>query len=162
MTSGEVTFERKQATGAEETGDLGYRAVRISPGHGAVVGEDDVEAGVRQRNALGGGVDQWEIEASGCHGAAGILELTRRVVESDGPCAAAGQADGPLRGAAAELEHVPVRDVAQCAELRFGDAPCAPGAGLGLELRRVPGLVLVAPGIPRDSVALKVLGLAHD
>ena len=57
-----------------------------------------------------------------------VPELRGRQVEPDGTRRRIGERRGPLRRAAAELEHVEAAHVAEHPELGLGDAPHAPAA----------------------------------
>ena len=87
-----------------------------------MVGEDDVEARVRERERLGAAVDEREVGA----GRARVRELPLREVDAGDARAAARERAAPLRRAAAVLEHVLPGDVAEHLQLRLGDLPDAP------------------------------------
>ena len=70
-----VHAEDQQSVIAQQPSGLRHGAARIGEDHGAVVAEDEVEAGVRVRNRLRAGVDKREVEVSRRHQLAGVLEL---------------------------------------------------------------------------------------
>ena len=130
--------------------------VRVAPDGGAVLREDEVERGVRQRRVLGARVDQRELEP------VLLLELARggqlvlRDVEADRPCAQPHEPRAPVAGAAAEVDHVEPAHVRQDAHLLLGHLPAAPpwrvaGPALARVLDPVRGvlvpLLAVAGGV---------------
>src|SRR6185312_14170078 len=92
----------------------------------SVIGEDDVEAPVRERNVLGRRMDQREVEARGRERLPRVLQLARRVVDPDRMCAEPGEQNRPLRRAATQLEDVLAGDFAEDPELALGELPHPP------------------------------------
>ena len=154
-----VVVEREQAARPQQAGRLGDGQVRVREGHRAVVAEDDVEAGVRERHRFGAAVDEREVHAGLGHQPAGVLELALREVEADRARAALGEGDRPLRGPAAELEDVPARDVAEDVQVRLGDLGGPPREpATRSQEGAVALLVLVAVRVPEGLVASSVRG----
>ena len=87
-----------------------------------------------------------------------MLELSLREVEPDRTGTELRQGDRPLRRAAAELEDVQTRDLAENAELGLRDLGRPPGETAALrQLVAMECLVLVARGVPRGTVVGRVL-----
>ena len=101
-----------------------------------------------QGDGLGAGVDQREVDAGLGHQLARMLELALRQVEAHRPRAAPGERDRPLRGAAAELEHIPSVDVAERVDLVLGDLPHAPARALDAADAGRAVLVLLRQRVP--------------
>ncbi len=140
--------EREQPVPAQQPRRLRNQLVRVGERKCPVVAEHDVEAFVRQRHVLGRRVDERELDPYLRHQSSPVLELARRVVEPDGPRTLFREQDRPLRGAAAELEHVLAVHVAEDVQLGLGDLPDTP-AWLGpVDELTVPLLVLVALAVP--------------
>ena len=125
-----------------------------------MIAEHDIEACIWQGNTLAAGVHQRKIDICSSHETARV-QLARRVVETDRACATSRQSDGPLRRATAKLQHVFASNVAQDAQLVFGDVPDAPNASVIIELCSVRRLVLVAEAVPGVAIMLRVLREAH-
>ena len=155
--------EREQPARPEQPGDLGHGQVRVGEGHRAVVAEDDVEAGVRQRHRLGAGMDEREVDAGLGHQPPGVLQLPIGQVEPDRAGAGPGQGDRPLGGPAAELEDVTAGDLAE---------DQAPLSGICQTPQAIPplaascgplsGLVGVGVGVPGGTVERGMVGQPGD
>jgi hypothetical protein len=84
--------------------------------------------------------------------AQGVMELSLRLVETDGSGALAGEVHGPLSGTAPELEDIAPHHRAEDLELGFGDTPGTPRGGCAFEVPTVRGLVVVGVSIPERPV----------
>src|SRR4029077_1849788 len=85
------------------------------------------------------------------------LEPRLRVVETDRAGAGACERARPLGGAAAQLEHVLPRNVAEHLQLRLRNLPQPPGQ-TALDEAGVPDVVLGALAVPELAVLARVLG----
>src|SRR4029077_13402086 len=85
------------------------------------------------------------------------LEPRLRVVETDRAGAGACERARPLGGAAAQLEHVLPRNVAEHLQLCFRNLPQPPGQA-ALDEAGVPLVVLGALAVPELAVLARVLG----
>ena len=121
-----------------------------------MVGEDNVEARVGERHALGRRVDQRELEACGRECQARVLELALGVVDADRASPLRGEEDRPLRSAAAELQHVHSGHIAEDSELALGKLPETPTRLRAPDVLAMRLLVGVGLAIPERAVALKV------
>jgi len=111
---------------------------------------------------LGAGVDEREREPVLALEAPGDRELGRRVVDPDGPRAAARQPCGDVARAAPELDDVQPAHVGQRPDLALGHPPDAPVRLGGLPGPPAIGLVLGGLAVPGGAVADDVVGgLAH-
>ena len=81
-----------------------------------------------------------------------VLELAVREVEAEAAAAVGADPARALTGAAADLEHVEVRHLAQDGELVLGVALGAPHEARVAEERAVRGLVLVGVAVPVGAV----------
>src|SRR5215470_15243537 len=159
-----VLEEDELAPRAQEAGGLGNPAVRVAPDAGAVFGQGQIEAGIRQRDGLGVSVDQRKVEPVLALERAGGLELLEGIVDADDAGAAPGEPRRPVGGAAAKLDHILACDLGQGAEVTLGHAPDAPGR-LGARPGPAARLsVLRGKPVPVRAVAPDVLrkrGVAH-
>ena len=152
-----VHRERQQALRAQQPRRFRNGPVGVREGHRAVVAEDDVERGVRERRRLCARVHQRELDTRLSHQRARVLELGRGVVEPGHARAQRMQRDRPLRGAAAELEHVLAAHVPEDPQLGLRQLPDTPGsAARGRQLRPVLGLVVARVRVPQLPVAGRV------
>src|SRR4051794_24242936 len=155
-----VGEEDEPAARAQQPRGLGDPALGLAPQARPVLRQREVEARVRERDGLGVGLDQRELEAvPGLHRPRG-RELLGGLVDAHRPRAAAGQPGREVGGPAAELDGVEAGDVRQCADVGLGDLPDAP-VGLGggpVGLRRLG--VLARRDGPGPAVDLLVAHVA--
>ena len=119
--------EDEPAARAQQPRGLRDPARRLAPQARAVLRQREVEARVGQRDVLGVGLDQRELDAVlRLHRPRG-RELALRLVDADRPRAAAGEPGREVGGAAAELDRVQAVEVGECVDLRLRDPPHAPG-----------------------------------
>jgi hypothetical protein len=83
--------EGKKSTGTQETSRFWDSSVGIAEGHGSPITEDDIETGIWQWYIFGTGLDQGKVYACLLQKAAGMLQLARREIKANGPCAALSQ-----------------------------------------------------------------------
>ena len=155
MTSVELRRKTSRPPGPEEPRGLGDPAVRVDPDRGAVLGEREVEALVRQARLGRVGLDERELDPRLGHHPPRRLELRRRDVDADRPRAALREPRREVRGAAAELDDVESRDVAEHAELGFVDPPDAPGDLVERPVRRGGVVRVLAVGLGPEREVLR-------
>jgi hypothetical protein len=115
-----------------------------------VLADHEIEGPIRQGHVLSIGLDQGEHQPNRCWERAAVGNRA-------GLGALPGKLAGQVGGAAAQLDHIQVRDVAEDAQVALGDMEQPPG-----ELGRSPGPVGILVGElcvhnrPRGAVAGKV------
>ena len=119
--------EDEPAARAQQPRGLRDPARRLAPQARAVLRQREVEARVGQRDVLGVGLDQRELDAVLRLHRARRRELALRLVDADRPRAAAGEPGREVGGAAAELDRVQAVEVGERVDLRLRDPPHAPG-----------------------------------
>ena len=126
-----VGQEDEPPTRPQQPRRLGHPPLGVAPDAGAVLADDQVEGGVRQRHVLAAGFDEREGHAERLLAAAGRLELGRRQVDTDRSRAGAGQPGREVRRAAAELDHVEPGHIPRAPHVALGDLEQSPGDLLG-------------------------------
>ena len=121
---------------------------RVTPAHGAVIAEHEVEGSGREGEFFAVRVYQRQV----LRVPPGPRELSLGHVEPDDEPVVAGDRASPLAGAAAELEDAEAREVAQDVQLRLGDRPATPQHRLTADLGVVALLVRGADGVPVGPV----------
>ena len=122
-----VAQEHEPAARPQEPRRLGDPAVRVDPDRRAVLREHEVGARVRQPGLGGVGLDERELDPGLGHQPPRGVELRGRDVDADRPRAELREPRREVRGAAAELDDVEARDVAEDVQLGLVDRPDAPG-----------------------------------
>ena len=126
ITSVELHRNTSRPPGRRQACGLGDPAVRIDPDRGAVLGDHEVGAGIGQPGLRRVGLDQREPDARLIHQAPRRRELRRGDVDAGRPRPELREPGREVRGAAAELDDVQARDVAEDVQLGLVDAPDAP------------------------------------
>src|SRR5207249_4661994 len=80
--------EDEATTGTKQPRGLGDPALRVGPGRRAVLGDDEVERAVRQRNVLPAGLHEREGKRELGLAAPRRVELRRGGIDPDGPSTA--------------------------------------------------------------------------
>jgi hypothetical protein len=106
-------------------------------------------------------VHEWKLDAGGALMCARVVELALGTIEPDASRAAFRKRDRLLCGTAAELQDVLTGDIAENAELVFGNRPDAPRHWMGGELLAVLGLILIALPVPVIAVSCSMSAEVH-
>jgi hypothetical protein len=132
--------------------------VRIGERHGAVVAEEQVEAGIGEREFLRARPDQREPDAGLLEVRTGGSELVRAEVQARNASAAHRDLDAELARATAELQRAKTRNVPKRLDLVFGEVADAPGKHApSVQVRSMALLVRLAICFPRCEVRADVL-----
>ena len=111
-------------------------------------GERDVEHRRAERQELGVGLYERNVDAGVGRAVAGMAQHAGGDVERDRPRSGLGQPPRTHRGAAADLEHEPAGHVAEQVRVRFAQPFRRPDEIRGTEERAVRRLVAVRVGVP--------------
>ena len=153
-----VAHEDEPPVRAQQPRRLRNPAVGIAPDRGAVLGEREVEARVRQRRLLRVRLDEREVEPVLRLHRPRDLELARRQVDGHRPRPEPGEPRRPVCGAAAELDDVHPGHVRQRAQLGLGHGPQPPRRLLPRPVPRRRPLLELAQHLPVAAVALEIPG----
>ena len=119
--------EHQPAAGPQQPGGLGDPPGRVTPQARPALGDHQVKAGAAKRDIGGVCLDEREDDPALALALPRGAQLNRGDIHADRPGTAAGQPGGEIRGAAAQLDDVQARNIAQDAELALGDVEDSPG-----------------------------------
>src|SRR5712692_9602492 len=164
IEEGAILEKDQMAPGPEEPDRLRDPAIRITPYAGAVLGEREIEARVRQRDLLGIAMQEREAEAVLPLEGRGRLELPGGVVDAEVPGAPPREPGRPVGGAAAKLYDVLAVDLRHDAKITLRNPPDAPGGLVACPGAAAERRILHAepvPVIPVSPDVLRQIVLAH-
>src|SRR5262249_48292399 len=115
--------EGKKTAWPQQACRLGNGTQRIAEAHCPPVAEDDVEAGVRQRNILSAGFDERKIYAGLLHETTSMLKLPRRDIQAHRSRSTLCQRNRPASRPAAKLQDILARYLAENMQFRLWNAP---------------------------------------
>ena len=137
-----VPQEDQPPTRPQQARRLRDPAVGVGPDRRAVLGQGEVERGVRQRDVLPHCLDERKLEPELLLHGARRRKLCGRRIDAHGPRAALREPGREVGGAASELDDVETGDVAEDADFRLRDLedapvdlvllPCPPSAFAGV------------------------------
>ena len=158
MASGRTAEKRERAPRSQHPVRLGDPHVGIAPDRGAVLGERHVEGFVGVGDRLRVPVDQGQLDVVLGREAAGGVELSFGVVDTDDLGASSSHPPRPVRGAAPELDRVEAGHVVG-EEIDFGvrDLPHPPVGSLLGPGALAAGHPLVGHAVPESTVLGHVL-----
>ena len=146
--------EGEQTAASQDAGRLRHPGIGVGEARGTPIAEGDVGRGIGQRQSLRRCVDEPDGNAGLTRSGPGGAQLCLGQVDADGGRAGPREGDRPLCRAAAELDRGQAGDIAEDAELRFGDLPDAPCRPACLaQLPTLHRLVALAVSIPPGAVA---------
>src|SRR5712692_5241065 len=157
IEEGAILEKDQMAPGPEEPDRLRDPAVGITPYAGAVLGEREIEARVRQRNLLGIAMQEREAEAVLPLEGRGRLELPGGVVDAEVPGAPSREPGRPVGGAAAKLYDVLAVDLRHDAKITLRHPPYAPGGLVARPGTAAVRRILHAEPVPVSPVSSDVL-----